>query len=88
MQTSKLSLVNKNNKCVSIFYSYYVRLNYKFNPKWKKSHTARTDLKSNRKIAETETKWIPLIYVYLTYDSSFNLLGTDTSINKVAGLNL
>jgi hypothetical protein len=32
MQTSKLSLVNKNNKCVSIFYSYYGRLNYKFNP--------------------------------------------------------
>ena len=55
--------------------------------KWKKSHTARTVLKSNRKIAETETKWTPLIYVYLTYDSSFNLLGTDTSINKVAGLN-
>jgi hypothetical protein len=24
--------------------------------KWKKSHTARTVLKSNRKIAETETK--------------------------------
>ena len=55
--------------------------------KWKKCRTARTVPKSNRKITETETKWIPLIYVYLTYDSSFNSIGTDTSINKVAGLN-
>jgi len=39
--------------------------------KWKKCHTARTVPKSNRKITETETKLIPLIYVYI-HDSSIN----------------
>ena len=37
--------------------------------------------KSNRKIAETETKQIPLRYAYI-HDSSFNWLCTDTSIKS------
>jgi hypothetical protein len=48
---------------------------YQNNKKTKKYHFVRTVTKSNRKIVEKETKWIPLKHT--------DFPGTDTSINSV-----
>ena len=52
-----------------------------------KDHTVRTVLISNRKIVETDPKWIPHKHTYI-HSHPLSYIGTGTSIKRSGGVKL